>query len=150
MAGSWEPASLEFLATAFGLGRSELATRTVRHLRTIGPGEGGSGLLSTSARFGGAQPVGVGDLDPSSRGGSPGMLTWGEPAGLRRCLDEAMVALFWARPVAGPGAGRRPTGRTARCGRRGRGWAAAAWLGRVRRRSQLSRRARRTRPRRAG
>jgi hypothetical protein len=27
-------------------------------------------------------------------GGSPGMLTWGEPAGLRRRLDGAMVALF--------------------------------------------------------
>ena len=63
------------------------------------------------------------------------------------CLDEVMVPLFRARPVAGPGAGRGPTGRTVR---RGRGWAAAAWLGRVRRRSRLSRRARRTRPRRAG
>ena len=51
------------------------------------------------------------------------MLTWGEPAGLRRCLDEVMVPLFRARPVAGPGAGRGPAGQTIR---RGRGWAAAA------------------------
>ena len=37
----------------------------------------GTGLLSTSGRFGAAQPVGVGDLNPGPRGGSPGMLTWG-------------------------------------------------------------------------
>ena len=78
-----------------------------------------------------------GDLDSVRRGGSPGMLTWGESAGLRRRLDGAMVALFWARPVAAPGAGRWSAGRPVRCGRRGRGWAAAAWLGRVRRRIQL-------------
>jgi hypothetical protein len=58
-----------------------------------------------------------------------------------------MVPSFRARLVAGPGAGRGPTGRTAH---RGRGWAAAASLGRVRKQGQLPRRARRTRPRRAG
>ena len=98
-----------------------------------------------SRSFGAAQPVGVGDLDLSPRGGSPEMLTWSESAGLCRYLDEIMVPLFRARPVAGPGAGRELAGRTVR---RGRGW--AAWRGRVRRRSQLPRRARRTRPRRAG
>ena len=34
-------------------------------------------LLSTSGRFGAAQPVGVGDLDFSCGGGSSKMLTWG-------------------------------------------------------------------------
>jgi hypothetical protein len=57
---------------------------------------------------------------------------------------ETSVPLFPGRPVAGPGAGR-----SVRCGRRGRGRAAAAWLGRVRRRIRLPRRARRTQPRRA-
>jgi hypothetical protein len=42
-----------------------------RHLRTIGPGEGRSGLLSTPGRFDAAQPVGVGDLDLSPRGWKP-------------------------------------------------------------------------------
>jgi hypothetical protein len=36
--------------------------------RRTGPGEGRSGLLSASGRFGAAQRVGVGDLDLSSRG----------------------------------------------------------------------------------
>jgi hypothetical protein len=54
-----------------------------------------------------------------------------------------VMVRFRARPVAGRG----PAGRTVR---RGRGWAAAAWPGRVRRRSQRSRRARRTPLRRAG
>ena len=65
------------------------------------------------------------------------------PFNLHRGLDEVMVPLFRARPVAGQGSAGRAV-------RRGRGWAAAAWLGRVRRRSRLPRRARRTRPRRAG
>ena len=61
-------------------GRTGVACRSSsygrpRHLRTIGPGEGRSGLLSTSGRFGAAVPVGVGDLDLSSRGWKPGMLT---------------------------------------------------------------------------
>ena len=41
-----------------------------RHLRTIGPGEGRSGLLSTSGRFGAAQRVGVG-IWTSARGVEP-------------------------------------------------------------------------------
>src|ERR1700733_1896360 len=41
------------------------------------------------------------------------MLIGGEPAGLRRWVDEVMVPLFWARPVPGPGAGRWPAGRGA-------------------------------------
>jgi DNA-directed RNA polymerase specialized sigma24 family protein len=106
-----------------------------------------SGLLSPSGRFGAVQAVGVGDLDSVRGGGSPGRYL-GRAAGLRRHFDEVMVALFWARPVAGPGAGWWPAWRPVRCGRRG-GWAAAR-LGRVRRRSQLPRRPRRTRPRRAG
>src|SRR5262249_42528240 len=77
----------------------------------------------------------------------PGMLTWGEPAGLRRSLAEVMVPLVRGQPVAGPGAGQGPAGQPAR---RGRGWAAAAWPGRARRRILLPRRGRRTRPRRAG
>jgi len=81
---------------------------------------------------------------------APGCSPGGRPTGLSRCLDEVMVALFWARPVAGPGAGRWRAERPVACGRRGRDWVAAARPGRVRRRIQLSRRARRTRPRRAG
>jgi hypothetical protein len=38
-------------------------------------------LLSTSGRFGAAQPVGVGDLDLSWRVGSPRMPTWGRANG---------------------------------------------------------------------
>jgi hypothetical protein len=38
-------------------------------------------LLSTSGRFGAAQPVGVGDLDLSCGGGSSKMLTWGRANG---------------------------------------------------------------------
>jgi hypothetical protein len=68
------------------------------------------------------------------RGWKPRGAHLGEPAALRRCLDEVMMPLFRARPVAGPGAGRWPAGRTVR---RGRGWAVVAWLGRVRRRIQL-------------
>jgi hypothetical protein len=87
-----------------------------------------------------------GDLSLGPRGGSPGCLPGGEPTGLCRCLDGVIVALFWARPAAGRGAGRRPAGRTVRLGR---GWAGVGWLDQVRTRSRLSRRARRTRPRRA-
>jgi predicted enzyme related to lactoylglutathione lyase len=85
-----------------------------------------------------------------------GSLWSGSASAARRTVIEVlylqgcphvMAPLFRVRPVAGPGAVRGPTGRTVR---RGRAWAAAAWLGRVRRRSRLSRRARRTRPRRAG
>jgi hypothetical protein len=123
---------------------------TSLHLRMIGPGEGRSGLLSTHGRFGAVQPVGWGIWTLVRGGGSPGMLTWGKPAGLCRCLDEVMVALFRAWPVAGPAAGRGLAGRPVGGGRRVRGWAAAGWLGRVRRRSRLPRRARRTPPRRAG
>src|SRR5690348_17551094 len=74
---------------------------------------------------------------PLVRGWKPRDARLGGAGGLRRCLAGVMVALFWARLVAGPGAGGGRAGRTVR---RGRGWAGAAWVGRVRKRSPLPRR----------